>query len=86
MKIRTIFGLTALTALTAIGSVYALDQAARADVTPIIVPTKPTVPTMNIGATVEPTASGTVVAPPTALETPSVAPLVTATMFGGMLG
>lgn len=66
---------------------YSLVQAAHADVTPIIMPSKPTVPEMSTGVTVKPTdENGARVAPPSALETPSVTPPVTAVPFGGELG
>lgn len=79
--------LGALGALVIMGAILCLDQAAKADVTPIIIPVAPTVSTMNIGSTVEPGPDdGGYLPIPTTLKTTSFVPPVTAVPFGGMLG
>ena len=86
MKARTALGVAASGALVSLGSFGVL---ARADVTPITMPTKPTVPSMNLGQTVKPTTTdddGMTHMAETTLSTASFAPVTTAVPFGGELG
>lgn len=77
----------AVVALVILGCVYSLDRAAHADITPVIMPTKPAAPTMITGATTRPTPdSDGYQHDPTVLATPSFAPAATAAPYGGMLG
>lgn len=76
---RTRLALIAAAASMLAASGYAVTNA-WADVTPIIMPTKPTAPEMTTGVTVKPSPHSA-----TTLSTASFAPEVTAQQFGGEL-
>lgn len=86
-RILIIVGSGALLVLVLLGVLFCLNQVARADITPVIIPTKPAVPAMVTGATGRPSPDDDgYLHTPTTMDTPSFAPAVTATPFGGMLG
>lgn len=85
MRATTALGLMALIVLVGIGVVFCLNQAAHADISPIIMPTHPADPPMQTGVTTKPTPdSDGYWHSQTTMGVPSATPAATATPYGGM--